>query len=192
LWNKIRFDIFEIKGRNYLIAVDYYSNFIEVDYLSKMKSSQMIRILKKHFARYGIPSTVMSDNGPQFVSRQFELFLSNWKVNHATSSPGHQQSNGKAEAAVKIVKTLMKKTVKDGCDRFEALLEQRNTPRQDTGLSPVEMMFGRKTRTMLPFLNKCSETNRGRENRKLTVKKHHDKLARDLPKLKEGQSVFFD
>jgi hypothetical protein len=46
-----------------------------------------------------------------FVSREFELFLSNWKVNHATSSPGHQQSNGKAEAAVKIVKTLMKKTV---------------------------------------------------------------------------------
>jgi transposase InsO family protein len=157
-----------------------------------MKSSQMIGILKKHFARYGIPSTVMSDNGPQFVSREFELFLSNWKVNHATSSPGHQHSNGKAEAAVKIVKTLMKKTVKDGRDRFEALLEQRNTPRQDTGLSPVEMMFGRKTRTMIPFLNKCIETNRGRENRKLTVKKHHDKLASDLPKLKEGHSVFFD
>jgi hypothetical protein len=33
---------------------------------------------------------------------------------------------------------------------------------------------------------------RGRENRKLTVKKHHDKRARDLPKLKEGQSVFFE
>jgi hypothetical protein len=67
----------------------------------------------------------------------------------------------------------MKKTVKDGRDQFEALLEQRNTPRQDTGLSPVEMMFGRKTWTMLPFLNKCNETNRGHENRKLTVKKHH-------------------
>ena len=86
----------------------------------------------------------------------------------------------------------MKKTVKDGRDQFEALLEQRNTPRQDTGLSPVEMMFGRKTRTMLPFLNKCNETNLERENRKLTVKKHHDKRARDLPKLKEGQSVFFE
>jgi calcineurin-like phosphoesterase len=72
LWNKIRLDIFEIKGRNYLIAVDYYSNFIEVDYLLTMTSSQMIRILKKHFARfarYGIPSIVMSDNGRQFVSR---------------------------------------------------------------------------------------------------------------------------
>jgi len=51
------------------------------------------------------------------------------------------------------------------------------------------MMFGRKTRTMLPFLNKCNETNRGRENRKLTVKKHHDKRARDLPKLKEGHCI---
>ena len=74
----------------------------------------------------------MSDNGPQFVSREFKLCLSNWKVNHAKCSPGHQQSNGKAEAAVKIVKTLMKKTVKVGRDQFEALLEQRNTPRQDT------------------------------------------------------------
>ena len=70
-----------------------------------MTSSQMIGILKKHFARYGIPSIVMSDNGPQFVSREFELFLSNWKVNHVTSSPGYRQSNGKAEAAVQIALT---------------------------------------------------------------------------------------
>jgi hypothetical protein len=44
--------------------------FIEVDYLPTMTSSQMIGILKKHFVRYGIPSIVMSDNGPQFVSRE--------------------------------------------------------------------------------------------------------------------------
>ena len=149
-----------------------------------MTSSQMIGILKKHFVRYGILSIVMSNNGPQFVSREFKMFLLNWKANHATSSPGHQQPNGKAETAVKIVKTLMKKTVKDGRNQFEALLEQRNTPRQDTGLCPVEMLFGRKTRTMLSSLNKCNEANRRRENRKLTVKKHHDKRARDLPKLK--------
>jgi hypothetical protein len=42
----------------------------------------MIGILKKHFARYGIPSIVMSDIGTQFVIREFELLLSNWKVNH--------------------------------------------------------------------------------------------------------------
>ena len=73
-----------------------------------MTSSQMIGILKKHFVRYGILSIVMSNNGPQFVSREFKMFLLNWKANHATSLPGHQQSNGKAEAPGKIVKTLMK------------------------------------------------------------------------------------
>jgi hypothetical protein len=113
----------------------------------------MIGNLKKLFARYGILSTVMSDNGPQFVSREFELFLSKWKVNHAKCSPDINSQTEKP-------KTLMKKTIKDGRDQFEALLEQRKTP--------VEMMFGRKTRTMLPFLNKCNETNRRRENRKLT------------------------
>jgi hypothetical protein len=64
----------------------------------------------------------------------YQIIATFYKVNHARSSPGHQQSNGKAEAAVKIVKILMKKTVKDGRDQFEALLEQRNTPRQDTDL----------------------------------------------------------
>ena len=46
-WNKIGLDLFEIKGRNYLISVDYYSNFIEVDYLSTTTSAQVIRMLKK-------------------------------------------------------------------------------------------------------------------------------------------------
>ena len=31
---KIGVDLFEIKGTNYLVIVDYYSNFIEIDYLS--------------------------------------------------------------------------------------------------------------------------------------------------------------
>ena len=191
-WNKIGLDIFEIQGRNYLVAVDYYSNFIEVDNLTNMKSTQVIAILKKHFARYGIPTVIVSDNGPQFVSREFELFLSKWKIIHVTSSPGHQQSNGKAEAAVKIIKTMMCKTMKDGRDQFEALLELRNTPRQDTGLSPTEMMFGRKTQTMLPSLRERKEINQKRRNRMISVKKHHDKRARDLPILNEGQSVYFE
>ena len=113
-WNKIGLDIFEIKGRNYLIAVDYYSNFIEVDYLPTMTSSQMIGILKKHFARYGIPSIVMSDNGPQFVSREFELFLSNWKVNHATSSPGHNSQTEKPKLPWKSLRLWWRKQSRMG------------------------------------------------------------------------------
>ena len=53
------------------------------------------------------------------------------------------------EAAVKITKTMMCKALRDGTDQYEALLELRNTPSQDTGISPAEMMFGKNTRLLL-------------------------------------------
>ena len=53
----------------------------------------------------------------------------------------HQRANSKAESAVKIMKSLLVKTHKDSGDPYEALLEQRNTPRQYTGLSPSEIQY---------------------------------------------------
>ena len=76
--------------------------------------------------------------------------MDNWGITHITSSPMHQRANGRAESAVKIMKTLLVKTYKEGGDPYEAVLQQRNTPRQDTGRSPAEMMFNRRTRSFLP------------------------------------------
>ena len=87
---------------------------------------------------------MVTDSGPQFLSREFRNFTTEWAIQHATSSPEHHQSNGKAEAAVKITKTMMCKALRDGTDQFETLLELRNTSRQDTGLRPGEMMFSKK------------------------------------------------
>ena len=148
---KIGVDLFEIKGRNYLVTVDYYSNFLKVNYLSTTMTKQVITKLKGHFARYGIPLQMVTDSGPQFLSWVFRKFTTEWVVQHAkTSSPEHHQSNGKMEAAVKITKTMICKALRDGTDQYDALLELRNTPRQDTGISPAEMMFGKNTRSLLP------------------------------------------
>ena len=54
---KIGVDLSEIKGRKYLVSVDYFSNFLEVYYLSTTTTKQVITRLKEHFARYGIPPT---------------------------------------------------------------------------------------------------------------------------------------
>ena len=147
---KIGVDLFEIKGRNYLVTVDYYSNFLKVNYLSTTMTKQVITKLKGHFARYGIPLQMVTASGPQFLSWEFRKFTTEWVVQHAkTSSPEYHQSNGKMEAAVKITKTMMCKALRDGTDQYEALLELRNTPRQDTGISPAKMMFGKNTRSLL-------------------------------------------
>ncbi|XP_064622514.1 uncharacterized protein K02A2.6-like [Lineus longissimus] len=71
-WDKVGADIFEISGRQYLVTVDFFSNFIEVDFLPTITSSQVINVLKKHFARYGIPRIFQSDTGSQLTSSEFE------------------------------------------------------------------------------------------------------------------------
>ena len=114
---------------------------------------------------------------------------------HATSSPEHHKSNGKAEATEKITKIIMRKALLDGTDQYEALLELRNTLRQDTGLSPAKMMFGRNTRSVLPSVgtkrirSKRQVTLR-RLKRRLAVKRTYDKGARDLKRLAPDQPVY--
>ncbi|KAI0229883.1 Gag-Pro-Pol polyprotein, partial [Lamellibrachia satsuma] len=140
-WEKIGCDLFEISSRNYLIVIDYFSNFIEVDLMTATTSTQVVSSLKKMCARFGTPRQIVSDGGPQFTSREFEVFVKTWGIDHVTSSPNHQQANGKAESAVKLLKAMLEKCVKTGSDQYLALLELRNTPRQDTNASPAQMMF---------------------------------------------------
>ncbi|XP_060074979.1 uncharacterized protein K02A2.6-like [Ylistrum balloti] len=161
---------------------------------SKVTSTGVVNILKKQFAHFGIPKTIVSDGGPQFTSKEFQLFTDLWGISHVTSSPQHQRANGKAESTVKVIKHIMLKCERNKEDQCEALMEQRNVPRQDTGLSPSEMLFGRKTRTLLPHLPRAlndEDMTRKREQRKKSVKRYYDKTARDLPCVSEGKSVYF-
>ena len=65
------------------------------------ESITVVRKLKAHFARYGIPYFRMSDNGPQYTAQTFKRFSESYEFQHITSSPGYSQSIGKAESAVK-------------------------------------------------------------------------------------------
>jgi len=76
------------------------------------------------------------------------------RILHVTSSPRHHNENGKAEAAVKSAKSMLKPTASQHQDEYLALSELRNTPRQDVRKSPAEIMFGRVTRSLLPTLPK--------------------------------------
>ena len=54
-------------------------------------------------------------------------FAKKWDITNVTSSPMHQQVNGKAESAVKVMKTLSEKCEVEKTDPYEAILEQRHT-----------------------------------------------------------------
>ena len=149
-WQKVGSDIFSIKGRNYLVTVDYYSQFIELDYLPETNSATVITKLKHHFARHGIPDVVVSDNGPQYASSEFQCFARHWNFQHKRIAPGNSRANGQAESAVKIIKNLMIKSAKSGDDPYIALLNLRNTPNEGMSSSPVQRLLRRRTQSVLP------------------------------------------
>ena len=192
-WEKCGVDLFEYQGAVYLVCVDYYSNFIEVDLLQSTTSIKIVNCLRKIFSRYGIPKMIVSDCGPQFVSECFERFCESWFIEHVTSSPGHQRENGKAEAAVKCVKNMLKRTQGKQEDQYIALLELRNTPRQDVNSSPAELVFGRKTRSVIPMLMQPSTNlnSKKRTRRQMSVKRCYDRHARSLPVVEVGDIIYF-
>ena len=108
-WSIVAQDLFTFDQKSYLITVDFYSDFWELDALTDTSSETIVARTKTHFARYGIPDKVITDNGPQFRSQLYEDFANKWEFHHTTSSPYHSQSNGKTESAVKIAKKLLKK-----------------------------------------------------------------------------------
>lgn len=113
-------------------------------------SESVINKLKHHFARHGVPETVVSDGGTQYTSAEFENFSKAWGFTHVLSTPGNAQANGCAEAHVKIIKRMMRKCAINKEDPYLALLNLRNIPLESTGVSPAQQMFGRMTRSLLP------------------------------------------
>ena len=110
----------------------------------------LIRHLRQIFASTGVPCVLRSDNGPQYSARVTRDFFVGWGVIHRPSTPHNPQSNGHAEAAVKLVKRLVQKSGVaadlDSDDFARGLLEIRNTPRSD-GRSPAQVLFGRPLRS---------------------------------------------
>lgn len=51
-----------------MVTVDYFSSFLEVDRFYDSKASTVIKKLKAHVARYGIPDEVESECGSQYTS----------------------------------------------------------------------------------------------------------------------------
>ena len=191
-WDKVGTDLFQIEDKTYLMVIDYYTNYIELDLLKKTTSKQVIKKLKKQFSRFGIPRELISDGGPQYSSTEFKEFTKSWKIKHHITSPNHPKSNGKAEAGVKIVKGMMKKCLETKTDPYEALLELRNTPRADTKKSPHEMLFSRPARTNLPSREQTQVISERRLKRKEQVCRSYNKTARTLPDLKPDSNVYFE
>lgn len=170
-WSRVGADFFYHKGRNYIIAIDYYSRDVEICLVSNTcDTAETVVKVKKVFSRHGICDVLFTDNGPQFASAEFKAFANDWGFEHITSSPRYPQANGEAERAVQNIKSILNKCK----DEYAALLNYRNTPLQN-GFSPAQLSMGRRLKTRVP----CNPEDLKPQTPDQTILRRKEKAYRD-------------
>ncbi|GAU46761.1 hypothetical protein TSUD_92560 [Trifolium subterraneum] len=115
-----------------IVAMDYFTKWIEAEPLAKMGASHILRFFKRNvFARFGIPQVVVTDNGTQITNKKFQEFLATLGTTQHFTSVEHPQTNGQAEAANRNV-----------------LWSYRTTPHSTTGETPFRLTYG--TEAVIP------------------------------------------
>ena len=135
----------------YLLIIDYFSKYIELQHLHNTTAPAVINTLKTCFACFGIPEEIVADNGPPFdILIPKNVMISVLIGTSFSTSPGYSCSNGQVERSIQTVKSsLLIKAAQDKNDVHLALKEYRNTLMY--GLpSPAEILMGRRIRTLIP------------------------------------------
>ncbi|XP_021340098.1 uncharacterized protein K02A2.6-like [Mizuhopecten yessoensis] len=194
VWQRLHIDFAEKDQQYFLVLIDSHSKWLECVDMSTTTSTKTIEVLRSLFASYGLPEEIVSDNGPQFISSEFEMFLRQNGVKHTLVAPYHPASNGAAERSVQILKRTLLKQVLDGDKSLSIkhrlanfLITYRATPHTVTGVSPAELFLKRQMRTKLTLL----KPNLGKRVslQQAFQKKHHDKGRVRVRTFSRNQSV---
>ena len=153
-WHRIHVDYAgPVDGHYFLVVVDAHSKWVDIYKTRGTTTAETVRCLQHSFSMFGLPVSLVSDNGPCFSSSEFKEFVVKCGVRHITSAAYHPSTNGQAERMVQTFKRALKKSkepLQQTLDRF--LFNYRLTPHSTTGVAPAELMFGRRPRTRLDLL----------------------------------------
>lgn len=157
-WKRVHMDFAgPLRDGTYaLVLIDAYSKWPEVHLMNRTTSAETIRRLRRTFAQEGVPETLVSDNGPQFVSGEMTDWLSRIGCKHVRTPPYHPRSNGIAERFVRTLKNHLRaaqtEDLQTAVDRF--LIQYRNREHPATGVAPATIMRGQLLRSPITSLAK--------------------------------------
>ena len=158
--------------------------------MKSISSSATIEKLQSIFAIHGLPHKLVTDNGPAFISSEFKTFMDYNGIVHIRSAPYHPSTNGLAERAVQTLKDGLC-CIKDGTietTRLARFLSKyRLTPHSTTGLSPSEMLLGRRPRSRLDLMN--PDLAQKVLSNQLQQKRTHDN-SKQARSFKVGEEVY--
>ena len=131
-----------------LVAIDHFTKWIEALAVPTISEEKIEKFFKNEvICRFGIPHTLITDNGKQFDCQKFRNFCDNLGIKLHFSSVAHPQTNGQTENANRTLLDGIKKRVDDlkGAwveELYSVLWAYRTTPRKATGESPFRLAYG--------------------------------------------------
>jgi len=155
-WEKLNIDICGPMpdGWSILGIIDAGTRWPEVFVVRSTVTGVIIRKLIELFSNKGKPVTIVTDNGPQFISHEFKRFCEQWDIQHHGVTPYYPQANSEIERFFRSVMKAVKIAVIENKDWKKELqnflMVYRNTPHCTTGKSPAELLYGRPLRDDLP------------------------------------------
>ena len=166
-WDKIAIDIVgklprTKHGHAYILTImDFATRYMEAVPLRRVDATTTCNALLEVFARFGLPSEILSDNGSNFVAGVTEKLLKMLNVKHIKCSPFHPESNGMLERSHQVLKKTLDKlgATKTNWDDFlpQTLMALRTAPHAALGISPFHLLFGRDARTPVSALRQNME-----------------------------------
>ena len=134
-----------------LVGTDYFTKWVEAEPLANIRDVDVKRFVWKNIVtRFGVPHSLISENGLQFNSKAFRRYCCELGITNRYSTPAYSQGNGQAEAVNKVIMSGLKKILDDAKGRWveelpHVLWTYRTTPCRSIGETPFSMTYGAET-----------------------------------------------
>ncbi|XP_024028293.1 uncharacterized protein LOC112093654 [Morus notabilis] len=131
-----------------IVAVDYFTKWVKAEPLTTISEAKCTNFIWNNIVcRFGVPHSLVSDNGKQFNNDNTSQFCELLGIHKNFSSVVYPQSNGQVEAVNKIIKITLKRRLdaykgKWADELPKVLWAYRTTSRTTTGETPFSMAYG--------------------------------------------------
>ena len=104
--------------RYLLVGIDYFTKWVEAEPLANIRDADAKKFIWRNIVtRFGVPQTLISDNGPQFDNKAFKRYCCELGITNRYSTPAYPQGNGQTEAVNKVIVNGLKKRLDDAKGR---------------------------------------------------------------------------
>ena len=130
-----------------MVGTNYFTKWVEAEPLANIRDVDAKRFIWKNIVtRFGVPCTLISENGLQFDRKSFRRYCCNLGITNRYSTPAYPQRNGQAEAINKVIVSGLKKRLDDAKGKWVeelsyVLWTYRTTPRRSTEETPFSMTY---------------------------------------------------